>query len=252
MKELKLTPAEQETLKGFRVCFKNGKDDDLSIEVNELFDKHTLEDYIDKLQKELQAPNRRVTASLFSKRYAFLHVAAPLYSFSVLNKIIDVSGDNLFIKSSKSSENWLPEIYLENQKVLSPSTIEERKQCREELLKKIFNNLNTLWNNLASVGKISKQILWENTSIYIFWLYETLLVETESAEIINRIKDDFHFILFKAEGTLFGDYQNNPLTKFYHQKSLINGEAVRVRKTCCFSFELDKEATMCKTCPRKC
>lgn len=200
----------------------------------------------------MMAPDRRVTASLFSKRYAFLNVAAALYSFSGLNKIIDVSGDNLFIKPSKSSKYWLPEIYLENQKILSPSTIEERKQCSEELLKKIFCNLNILWNNLSSVGKIPKQILWENTSIYIFWLYETLLVETENVEIKSGIKDDFHFILFKAEGSLFGDYQKNPLTKFYHQKSLINGESVRVRKTCCFSFELDKEGTMCKTCPKKC
>lgn len=249
----KLTLAEQQKLKDFRVCFEEKGDDDLSICVNTLFDKQMLENYMQNVQIKLVAPNLRVAASLFSKRYAFLMVAAPLYSFSVLNKVLEVSSEKLILKPSTSNEYWLPEIYMKDERVITPSTIQERKKCREELLQSIFgNHLNLLWNLLSSLGKLPKQILWENTSIYIFWLYETLIVETANEEIKERLKDDFHFLLYEAEGSLFGDYTNNPLTKFYHKKSIKDGEALRVRRTCCFAHELDQEGTMCKTCPRKC
>lgn len=250
MKKLKLTQVEQEKLMEFRVSFQEADD---AVNVTQLFNKQILEDYIDNVQIEIKAPERRVTSSMFSKRYAYLMIAAPLYSFSVFNKLLNVTADNLVIMQSKSNQYWIPEIYLKNQEVLMPSSTEERQTFREDLLKKVFSeHLNDLWNSLTKIGKIPKQILWENTSVYLFWLYETLLEETEDEEIKNRIKDDFHFILYKADGSLFGNYQNNPLTKFYHQKSQVNGKQIRVRRTCCFYFELDKNGTMCDSCPRKC
>ncbi|WP_445684072.1 (2Fe-2S)-binding protein [Ureibacillus sp. FSL K6-2830] len=62
--------------------------------------------------------------------------------------------------------------------------------------------------------------------------------------------DDFHYIIFEADGSLFGyHHKENPLRKYYGKKTFIdNGAELRIRKTCCYNYLLDS-MKQCKTCP---
>ncbi|WP_332692693.1 siderophore-iron reductase FhuF [Halalkalibacter lacteus] len=250
MERLPLKLDEQQRLREFRVCFQKGGDDSLTIPIRDLTNKDLLKNYMDRVQQKLNAPSLMVAASMFSKRYSYLIVVPALYSFSALNKRINISIDHVSLDPSGSKDYWLPELYLMDQTVVSPSTIKEREELREQVIREIFaNHLNVIWNELSKIGKIPKQILWENTAIYLFWLYESLL-EKELPEVTrNKIKDDFHYLLYNAEGSLFGKYQRNPMTKFFHDKIMMDGSVVRLRRTCCFSYEAETKK-MCKTCPK--
>ena len=98
--------------------------------------------------------------------------------------------------------------------------------------------------------KQSKHILWGNIAISLFWLYETVLPKIEDVEIQNRAKEDFHYLISEASGTLFGNEHTNPLKRYYHKKVYIEDlqEEVRVRTTCCFSYLLKGTTKRCKIC----
>jgi siderophore-iron reductase FhuF len=250
MERLPLKLDEQQSLREFRVCFQKGANDSLTIPIKDLTDQGLLKNYIVKVQEKLNAPSLMVAASMFSKRYSYLIVVPALYSFSALNKRINVSIDHVSLEPSQSKEYWMPELYLMDQMGVFPSTVQERDELRELVIKEIFaNHLNVIWNALSKIAKIPKQILWENTAIYLFWLYESLLEKDLPEYTRNRIKDDFQFLLYNAEGSLFGEYQRNPITKFFHDKVKMEGSVVRIRRTCCFSYEAETRI-MCKTCPK--
>ncbi|MFC0470376.1 siderophore-iron reductase FhuF [Halalkalibacter kiskunsagensis] len=250
MECLPLKLDEQQSLREFRVCFQKGEGDSLTIPIRELTNNVLLKNYMDRVQQKLNAPNLMVAASMFAKRYSYLIVVPALYSFSALNKRVNVSIDHVSLEPSGSKEYWLPELYLMDQTVVSPSTIKEREELREQVITELFaDHLNVIWEELSKIGKIPKQTLWENTAIYLFWLYETLLDKDFPELTRKRIKDDFHYLLYNADSSLFGNYNRNPITKFFHDKQMMDGSMVRKRRTCCFSYESETRK-MCKTCPK--
>ncbi|NEU29672.1 hypothetical protein GN156_02640 [bacterium LRH843] len=63
------------------------------------------------------------------------------------------------------------------------------------------------------------------------------------------IQDDFDYLLSDTVGELLGEGCSNPFSKFYTKKQVFNDNNVRIRQTCCFSYEAEKKK-MCKTCPK--
>ncbi len=59
-----------------------------------------------------------------------------------------------------------------------------------------------------------------------------------------RIEDDFAYLVHKAPGALFGEIQN-PFVPFYTE-----APAVRMRKTCCFYFQVSTSGEYCTVCPK--
>ncbi|MGO4887341.1 IucA/IucC family C-terminal-domain containing protein [Anaerobacillus sp. MEB173] len=255
MKQTKLTLAEKDLLSKYRISFQQEEEDeDLTISIRHLLEYDQLDHYIDKVQQKINAPNQMVASSMFSKRYVYLIAVPALYSLAKLNKQLNYSIDQLTLQSAVSSHGtWLPMLYFPTDKVSYPDTPIERNECREKLINNIFaDHLNVMWDHLSKIGKISKQTLWENTAIYIFWLYESLLKEDLTEEVRSRVIDDFYFVVLKAGGHLFGNYNRNPLTRFYTEKTLKNGVEVRIRKTCCFYYEMAAGGEMCTGCPKDC
>ena len=243
-----LISEEKAQLEQFRIHFEKEPQERHLIESTDLLEKHSLADYLENVNNSINAPNIMVTASLFSKRYSYLFLVPVLYSMSRFNKFFNVAIENIKIIDSFENDLWLPELYVKDQSMLMPINDKERIEWRNHYYRRIFGqHLTKIWDTVSSVGKIPKQTLWENTAIYIFWLYETVLHET-SAE---RTKEDFHYLLFEADGTVFGNYLKNPLTGFYNNKINKNGSEIRPRQTCCFSYQLS-EKSMCKTCPKNC
>lgn len=224
-----------------------------SIAVFELFDQSRLQEYLDKIGRQIGSPTKRVTASLITKRMAF-YAVIHLYTMSVLNKRLSVDVMELRLIEKDEDSLWLPDFYLGNF-VISESN-DNRNQWRATIVENLFANFfHPLIEALRETTRFSKMVMWENIAIYIFWLYESLLKEEKNKDIKTRIEEDFCFIMQKAEGTLFGPYLQNPLARFDRDKIYREefNEWIRVRKTCCLSNLLDaKDGKRCSTCPNGC
>lgn len=226
----------------------------LSVELADILGtEQRCRDYLQLIKEEIGAPNDKVTASIFIKRYAFIPVIY-LYAMTVWNKQLNIDFSNVSIESNHQGDQWLPTFYFKKLEctVANPDF---RNQWRTEAVAALFSeHLFPLLNQVVKMTKISKVILWENISVYVFWLYEVFLLEVEDDEIKERVAEDFQFIMAKADGKLFGDYHTNPLTKYYTKPLYIerkNAE-VRVRKTCCFTNQLTKNTKSCNICPAEC
>lgn len=215
----------------------------LSIEISEILKEQSIVNYLDILSAHIDASNVKVAASLFVKRYSFLTVIY-LYAMTAWNEKLNISYENVSIETDESDKLWLPNFHFHHleSETLRADRDEWRSNCIESLFKE---HVSPILNLLSQTTKVSKLILWENIAVYIYWLYETVLVE-EPIEIVNRSKEDFQFIMNKAPGHLFGDYDINPLNRYYREEE---GKEVK-RSTCCYSH-LTNSNKYCKTCPHQ-
>lgn len=224
----------------FRVDLKN------SFNIADLLDEKYLMKFIENLIHIINAPSEKVAASIFIKRYAFLAVMS-LYAMTVWNKRIDFSLNNVKMEIPEQGKNWLPSFSL---KVV---TIEDwdgtnRMEWRKRIFQDLFaENIFLLIEKFEKNFNISRLVLWENIAVYLFWLYET-----ELKDMVNKnVSEDFRFLIYEAEGQLFGRYKGNPLQKYFCEKTYASDrdEEIRIRKTCCFNYQLQVSSKRCKTCP---
>lgn len=217
-----------------------------SILLNKLVDETNLLRYLEKVGEYIGSPNVKVTASIFVKRYAFLAVIY-LYGMTAYNKKLNVCLNNISIQTEEVKDMWLLKFYFDNNKIEIAK--QNRYEWREKALKDFFSeNVNVLFEKLLEVTKLSEIIVWENISIYLFWLYESVFPKVDNEEIRKRAEEDFYYLVFDAPSHLFGNYQENPITRYFRNEYL--QEAIRVRTTCCFSYLLEGATNRCKTCPK--
>ena len=199
-----------------------------------------IDSYLQTIQPHVNAPNKKVTASLLVKRLSFLAVNV-LYTMSVTNKKMDLNLDDIQLVSHFEGDTWLPKFRFEPLSMTSIANREcERKEVFEQLFKEIFT---PFINMLSKEVKVPRTTLWENVMIYIYWLYETVIPEKQN---------DFQALL-EADGNLF-DMNRNVAVASYSTKRYVKpiDATVRVRKTCCFYYETNEKASHCKTCPLRC
>ncbi|MBM7605850.1 ferric iron reductase protein FhuF [Metabacillus crassostreae] len=200
-----------------------------------------------EIQLKLNTSNHKVIGSMIMKRYAFL-AALVLYTMSVYNKGINSSLANLSLQTDEKDPIWLPSFYFDNLEVTSPG--KSRNEWRTGVIESLFTyNIAKIVSAISKEAKITKNILWENTAIYIFWMYESIIEEGKyEDEKLDRIKEDFQFVVENAPAELFGCKDTNPLSKFYHPKK----DDIRKRSTCCLFYLTSKNSDRCKTCPIEC
>jgi len=236
-----LTENELLVLEKYRLGSKSAD----SFPIASLLDESFLKDFLEKLALTIGAPSTKVAASIFIKRYVFLAVTV-LYSMSVWNKKLNISVDNVSMESPEQGKAWLPSFSLKEMTTQDWNG-ENRTQWRDTVLRDLFtNNIYPIIMALEKAVGISKLILWENIAVYLFWLYEKELKDNEN----SNVADDFRYLLLEAEGSLFGQYNLNPLQRYYAEKTYVEemDEEIRLRKTCCFSYQLPA-GKRCKVCP---
>ncbi|MCM3765845.1 IucA/IucC family C-terminal-domain containing protein [Neobacillus niacini] len=215
-----------------------------SFAVYDLLDREFLEEFIANLAEAIGAPNQKIAASIFIKRYAFLAVIS-LYAMSAWNKKIDVGLDNVTMERPVKGSAWLPMFSFSELAAEDWNPAENREEWRKAVIRDLFTkNIDPVIVMLEKTFQISRFILWENIAVYLFWLYESELKDTDPNE-------DFKFLLFEADGSLFGSYRKNPIQKYYGEKVYMEewGGEVRKRKTCCFTYQLAGSTKRCKVCP---
>lgn len=218
---------------------------DHSFSAVDLLDESYLKYFIENLAKTLGAPSEKIAASVFIKRYAFLAVIS-LYAMTVWNKKINVSLDNVKMEPAEPEKDWLPSFSLTDLTFWDWDA-KDRTAWRKSVIKDLFaNNIYPMITMLEKTIGISRLILWENIAVYLFWLYETELKDIENDNVAN----DFDYLIFEAEGQLFGRYNVNPLQKYFGEKTYMKewNQQIRIRKTCCFTYQLPA-GKRCKTCP---
>lgn len=219
----------------------------LSINGMDLLNTDNCRKVLDELGPLLGAPSRKITASLLGKRISFLTTAACLYPMSAFDLGIDVSLENTVIDYSHNTKQWVSQMRLHDLKITSPSC-ENRGTWRQKLCKQLFcDNLSRLWQTFNEVSGIQLDILWENTAVRVYSLYERRLAKITSASIQKNVRDDFYYLLNQAEPSLFR-HTTNPLQQFNFDKTPSEKGQTRYRDTCCYYYATPP-CEYCSNCP---
>ncbi|MNC23158.1 Ferric iron reductase FhuF-like transporter [compost metagenome] len=221
------------------------------VQASELIEAEVCSDYLDQLSILLKSPSRGVAASQFIKRYAFLTVAPMLYAMTVYNKGLDFSAGNCRLPSP-AGDSWLEHISLAEANTSIPGA-DGRQTWRDTLLQTLFaGNLGRLIEVMSGVAHVPKAILWENVAVRVFSLYEKRIGLSGDQQEQARGQADFQYLMDHASGALFGEKQN-PLGRFYGRpaSSPVSDSPLRVRKTCCFYYEIASNSEYCSNCPKK-
>jgi ferric iron reductase protein FhuF len=222
-----------------------------TISLERLLDKEFLKSYLIELSDNFQSDKFFVTASQFVKRLGYIMTVPILYSMTIYDKKVDIGLENCHLLSKFSKGTWLPQLYLHNHSVEEPSE-DDRLQWRETLLTRLFrDNISKVLDSISEVSSIPKSILWENVAVYIYWLYEKRIKEGVPNGLKRQILSDFYYLIHQAPGSMFGE-ANNPLQKFFGAmcETPFSTEPIRIRRTCCFYYELNPKGDCCLTCPK--
>ncbi|WP_335443379.1 IucA/IucC family C-terminal-domain containing protein [Priestia megaterium] len=214
-------------------------------------DESTLRVELLWIQQTMEAANLRAAASMLAKRYSFVAVAA-LYSFIVFQKKINASTENVLLHTEDAETMWLPKVFISEIEAIEV-TEGNRKILLDELLDELFaHQIEPIWSALRKVTKISKLTLWENVAVYIHWLYDLLLANEEIDNV--EVQKVLQYVLEEAEGHQFGSYHHNPLARYSPLPQYVEKQKqeVRVRQTCCLSYQTGAKETYCRTCPVIC
>ncbi|MBS2970452.1 (2Fe-2S)-binding protein [Metabacillus sp. KIGAM252] len=226
----------------------------LSVEVKDLLDPESLKTYLDKVKPKIEAPDRKTAVSMLLKRYGFL-AALTLYSMTVFNKAPILRPENLSLETDDQDPLWLPSFHFHNMEAIVPGNNESREEWRSSVIRQLFaENIHPLIKTASRNTSISKWILWENVSIYVRWMFETLMASVPEGISREKVESDFNFTVAQAEGSLFGDFHQNPLKRYDGQITIQpeTGQEIRMRRTCCLFYLTSDRGARCKTCPVKC
>lgn len=240
---------QSELAEKFRCTFKDNSLYRLS--PSSCMDESTLRVELLWVQQTMEAANLRAAASMLAKRYSFVAVAA-LYSFIVFQKKINASTENVLLHTEDAETMWLPKVFISEIETIEV-TEGNRKILLDELLDELFaHQIEPIWSALCKVTKISKLTLWENVAVYIHWLYDLLLANEEIDNV--EVQKVLQYVLEEAEGHQFGSYHHNPLARYSPLPQYVEKQKqeVRVRQTCCLSYQTGAKETYCRTCPVIC
>ena len=215
------------------------------IEIIDLLNEEKCLSFLQKQMIEMRAPSLSVTASMLSKRYAYLVVSSTLYSMVEFNCAL-----HLPVKACALSKERTLCIQAGMCKWQEAKSM-EREQWRENVLRTLFtSHITPVLTILNKTSRIPSSILWENVAIRINSIYRKTLAKETDLVKIERLNSDFHF-LKNASGDLF-HLKANPIKPYLKigEELIINP----CRKTCCLYYKLEKNVEgvgYCSNCPIK-
>ncbi|MFC5652654.1 IucA/IucC family C-terminal-domain containing protein [Paenibacillus solisilvae] len=223
-----------------------------SISMADLVDEAKCAAYLDRLTGALGSPSRMITASQFAKRYAFLAAAPSLYAMTVFDKGLDLSLKNCHLVAPEG-QLGAAGLSLADLQVTVP-TAGNRAEWRQGLINGLFaDNLAPVLRTLSQAANIPMAILWENTAVRVYSLYEKRIAERADSEAQSRSRaqDDYEYLVRQAPAALFGE-KENPLATFFGTAKTDSStpSSARIRKTCCFYYEVSSIREYCSACPK--
>lgn len=220
-----------------------------SLPGRELLQPDTCREVLDRLTPVLGSPNRHVTASLLAKRLAFLTTGSALYAMSVMDLGLDLSLDNCVIEFRHDGELWRSRMPLKHTEATRPRP-NGRTEWRRQVVQNLFaDGLTPLWQALNRTARTPLAVLWENTAVRVYSLYEKRLTSEHYEGRQHRFSEDFHYLVNEAPAELFGT-QSNPLQQYFRPRQPhCCTDGTRIRKTCCYYYRATEPKKYCTTCP---
>ncbi|SDJ63494.1 IucA/IucC family C-terminal-domain containing protein [Salimicrobium halophilum] len=210
-----------------------------------LLSRDGTEKALNHLHIYLESESFLTTGSFLGKRFGYYAITVPIVLMTLFDKFPDVSPANVEYVRIDENPKWFPKYYLKDKTTISPE--ENRKAWIEENMRQLFrDHLAPIFFHIHKTTRVSKKVLWENVAIYLYWLYERKLPEWYEGAELERLREDFRFIVEELDGEPFGE-KKNPFTYFESQPVLPTG--ARERKCCCLSYRLHEDSTFCKVCP---
>lgn len=245
----KLTLDEKINLnKTYRFALSPSDENSHIFQAEDLLDPNKLEELLSQMQEQFGTKYKYAVGSMFSKRYAYLIAVNGLYAMTALRKGLDFSIENTAMKIKNEDEKWLPELVIKDDHATLIKSDEDKIQAATHIFK---DHLSVIWEAVSIKAKVAPSILWENTALYIYYLYETKMAEAETDEERELWQSDLDLLL-NLDMAAFGVIGCNPLKVYYHPKthSPTTGQTARVRTTCCFYYILAEDGSCCSTCPK--
>jgi ferric iron reductase protein FhuF len=222
------------------------------VSIQELYDIRKCDEFLDRLSTKLGTTKRSVAASQFAKRYSALFLIPALYSLSVYDRSLDIDADKIWFQEMNDKDNnWSPSVVASESLLIDKLEGSDRSQWYRNQLEQLFRkHLTPLWLSLSKSSGIRESLLWENTAVRIFSLYERKIYGDISKDRESIVRGDFSNLLSLKDDKVFG-LEYNPIAECYKQPVLkFNGDKeVRVRKTCCFYYKVTSPAEYCEVCP---
>jgi len=224
-----------------------------ALDTRQLLEVDRCRSILDELGPVIGSPSRAVTASLLGKRIAFLVVSPSLYAMSMFDEGLDLRLDNCVTDYTHREGAWRSRLILKSL-ATERSGIEGRDTWRARIVEGIFaGHLSALWGTLQAASGIAPRILWENTAVRVYSLYERRIARLDSSSQRDQAMADFRYLTQDALPGVFGQTEN-PLARYFFEPRRIglagqSTKAIRVRKTCCLYFMATKPAEYCSTCP---
>lgn len=215
----------------------------------ELMKEEIAESYLGNVMTMINAPSKMVAASQFSKRYARFVTEPAFKALTIDEKMLDLSPENSVLHTDFSKDKWTPEFRMLETAGRGRGTHQEK---RAMLTEQVFaGHLQPVWKLFSHISRLPMPILWENTAVRVFSLYEKKLRKSASFPEVKQLEQDLYYLVYEAPGELFGE-RNNPF-RLFHQKLQNNkeGELIRERRTCCFNYAVNDCGNYCAACPKK-
>ncbi|SDW19379.1 siderophore-iron reductase FhuF [Marinococcus luteus] len=215
----------------------------------ELMKEESAQPYLENVTAAINAPSKMVAASQFSKRYARFVTEPAFTALTMDEKMLDLSPENTVLYTDFSQDSWKPEFHLLESTGQKKSTYQEKRAI---LTEQVFaGHLTPVWKLFSHISHLPMPILWENTAVRVFSLYEKKIRNSASFAEIERLEQDLYYLVYEAPGELFGE-RNNPF-RLFHQKlqKTQEGEWIRERRTCCFNYAVNDCGNYCAACPKK-
>jgi ferric iron reductase protein FhuF len=220
-----------------------------AIATTELLDPARCRELLDRLGPVIGSSSRAITASLLGKRIAFLTTASCLYAMTLFDKGLDLSVANSVTEYGHRDGLWRSRMVLKAFEVSCPAET-DRAPWRQDVVERLFaGHLARLWAVFSEVSGVAPRILWENTAVRVYALYERKIGTQASLDMRDRVRDDLDYLVHGAPPSVFG-MTDNPLARFYFSKTPVaSGSLIRFRKTCCLYYKASTPVEYCSTCP---
>jgi ferric iron reductase protein FhuF len=117
------------------------------------------------------APDLAIAASLFAKRVAFLASGSVLYAMSVFDKGLPLSLTACRLEYAHDNGLWTSSLPADITATgYAPGA---RDAWRETIVSTLFRTFFApLWQSLSQVSGLPEHILWENTAVRVYSLYQ--------------------------------------------------------------------------------
>lgn len=216
-----------------------------------LLEQESCTAYLDGLAARLGTDSRPIAASMFAKRYAALAVVPFFHALTCYDKSLVLPLEDVHLRSGN---HWLEGITIDK-----PLRAVRRTEWREAWRSYaaehfIHHHLTSLWQSLSSCSGLPTAILWENTAVRIYSLYEKKLPVSGAVPAV-KIEDDYRFLLEGLPAEAFRQ-RRQPFARFYGGNATREEALHRVpsttrpRLTCCLYYRVSAESDYCDACPK--